>query len=105
MIDYAGSLMNFSSMYSRSTLQNSWFSLMIQQLMNMSYPKISLLLTPSSSADCKKEEQPSTEGKEKKRKKVLTARKNKKRKKDENINRILKVKLYPNLMQKRLLKR
>ena len=71
----------------------------------MSYPKISLPSILSSSADCKEEEQPSTGGKEKKRKKVLTIRKNKRRKEDKNVNRTLKVKLYSNLAQKRLLKR
>ena len=71
----------------------------------MSCLKISLLSTPSSSADCKEEEQPSTEGKEKKRKKISTVRKNKRRKEDKNVNRTLKVKLYLNLAQKRLLKR
>ncbi|RIA94771.1 hypothetical protein C1645_759248 [Glomus cerebriforme] len=41
----------------------------------------------------------------KEKKESINCEKNKKRKKDENINRILNVKLYPNLTQKCLLKR
>ncbi|RHZ45176.1 hypothetical protein Glove_688g24 [Diversispora epigaea] len=105
MIDYAGLPMNSSSTCSYSTLKNSWFSSTIRQPTNVNCPNIYLPSTLPSSADCKEEERPSIEGKGKKRKKILIVRKNKRRKKDENIIRTLNVKLYPNLAQKRLLKR
>ena len=60
---------------------------MIQQPTNVSYPKISLPSTPSSSAECKEEEPHNIEEKGKKRRKVSTMRKKNSRKCEQDTER------------------
>ena len=69
-----------SSIYSPSILQNSWFSSTMRHPMSTNFPKISLQSTPSSSVECKEEEQLCTEenGKRKMTKTINTRSKKKK---------------------------
>ena len=95
-----------SNIYSPSILQNSWFSSTMRHPMSTNFPKISLQSTPSSSVECKEEEQLCTEENEKRKMtKTINARSKKKRKTETTVNRTLSIKTYPNHSQKKILKR
>lgn len=95
---------SFSSM-----AQNSWFSFtrMHQNPESLNLPRICLPSTQSSSADDKENELPSIDANVRKRKNAVTAKTARKAKVQKlgELQRAFQLKMYPNALQKTLLKR
>lgn len=103
------SLLNSSRPSSGCMAQKSWFSFTTRHRTpeSQNLPTICLPSTQSSFADDKENEPPNTEGNTKKRKNAVTAKTARKAKiqKLGELNRALQLKMYPNALQKTLMKK